>query len=89
MKTHSTVEGSGRWERIGDPVTLLRYQGYEVDLEDMDSSAAVLDWIVQVSKKSWADRALVGELVESIDEILALQATYCSNGIEQRVPPSR
>ena len=88
------MEGSRRWEPVGDPVTLLRYRispggDYEVDLEDMDCSAAVLDWIVQVSKKSWADRALVGELVESIDEILDLQGTYCSDGIEQRVPPSR
>ena len=43
------------WEPVGTPPSGLRYQvtptfHYEVDLEEMEDSAAVLDWIVQVSK---------------------------------------
>ena len=79
------------WEPIGAPPSMLRYQvtptyQYEVDLEEMESTAAVLDWIVQVSKKTWATPAVVGELVRSIDQVLNLQANYCSQGIEARRP---
>ena len=69
----------------------LRYQvtptyHYEVDLEELEGSAAVLDWIVQVSKKTWPTPAVVGELVRSIDQVLDLQANYCGQGIERRRP---
>ena len=82
---------SNGWEHVGTPPSALRYQvtttyHYEVDLEEMESSAAVLDWIVQVSNKTWATPVVVGELVRSIDRVLDLQANYCSQGIERRRP---
>lgn len=56
---------------------------YEVDLERVTTSASALDWIVQVSKKTWADPALVGHLVRALDTMLDLQGTRCSFGIER------
>ena len=36
---------------------------YDILLEGMTTSAAVLDWIAQVSRKTWATPRVVGDLV--------------------------
>ena len=51
---------------------------YRIKLETMASSAAVLDWIAQVSTKSWASYKMLGEMVRLLDAILSLQGNYCS-----------
>lgn len=56
---------------------------YEVDLDECGTSAAVLDWIVQVAGKIWATDEVVAGLVRKLDEVLDLQATLCSGGVEQ------
>ena len=73
------------WQRIGNPPSTLRYEiqpgaYYEVYLDEMQDLTEVLDWIVQVSHKSWASAAILGDLVKMIDDILRLQGSYCGSG---------
>lgn len=56
---------------------------YEIDLETITTSAATLDWIVQVSQKAWSTPKVVGDLVQLLDAILDLQHNYCSGGLER------
>ena len=60
---------------------------YDILLEGMTTSAAVLDWIAQVSRKTWATPRVVGDLVRLLDALLDLQANYCSSGYEQNSTP--
>lgn len=57
--------------------------GYYVDLDRCDSTAEVLDWIVQVASKPWATPRTVGALVKELDALLGLQESYCSGGRAQ------
>jgi hypothetical protein len=66
---------------FGDPASGC--WAYEIDLERCRTSAEVLDWIVQVSSKSWASDATVGELVRALADVLDPQATLCSFGRER------
>lgn len=72
------------WELKKRNLTLrLRQQPfYEIDLERCTSSAEVLDWIIQVSKKTWANDAILSGLVRRLDECLDLQGNVCGNGID-------
>lgn len=56
---------------------------YYIELERCGTSAQVLDWIVQISKKTWADDKCVANLVRILDDVLDLQANYCSFGVER------
>ncbi|UCC40405.1 MAG: hypothetical protein JSV96_02850 [Candidatus Aminicenantes bacterium] len=55
---------------------------YKVDLERCNSSAAILDWIVQISQKLWITREDIGYLVEALDEIFSLQSNFCGSEFE-------
>ncbi len=57
---------------------------YGVDLERCETSAAVLNWIVQGSYEPWISHADIGDLVEALDDIFALQRTRCPNGQERQ-----
>ena len=61
--------------------------GYWVDLERCGSSAEVLDWIVQVSHKAWADSHDVAMLVAALDAVLRLQKNVCGLGVDHSVDP--
>ncbi len=66
-----------------DPEALtLTHRGphYEIDLEEINSSAEMLDWIFQVASKQWADARTLAELVWALDEIFDPQSTLCSGG---------
>lgn len=56
--------GNGRF--VESNFTLVRADGYEVDLEDMKDSSRILDWIAQVSNKTWAEPTDIGHLVRAI-----------------------
>ena len=56
---------------------------YNIGLERFDSSAAILDMIAQVSRKTWGTRAIVGYLVGLLDALLGFQERYGTNGVEQ------
>jgi hypothetical protein len=67
-----------------DPQRLtLVYDDYEIDLETCTTSAAVLDWIMQVAGKTFATDHVLAALVRDLFWILAPQATLCSTGIEK------
>jgi hypothetical protein len=76
---------SGRWVRhrswrpwrIDTQTRELVIRGaaysYEIDLDSCTSSAQVLDWIAQVSHKTWAtDRVLAG-LIRALDDCFGFQ----------------
>jgi len=54
---------------------------YNVDLGRCKTSAQVLDWVIQVSKKNWATPELIGMLVVALDKELDLQANLCSRAM--------
>ena len=47
---------------------------YEVDLEECCTASEVLDWVAQLSAKTWASREDIGYLVQALDELLKLQS---------------
>jgi hypothetical protein len=53
---------------------------YEVDLERCRTSAEVLDWIFQVTKKRWATDAVIGGLVRELERLFDPQSTLCTAG---------
>jgi hypothetical protein len=55
---------------------------YVLDLRRCNSSAAVLDWIVQISQKLWITREDIGYMVEALDDILSLQSNFCGSEFE-------
>jgi hypothetical protein len=57
---------------------------YEIDLDRVPDSAAVLDWIAQVSAKYWCTPERMGYLVQALDDILELQQNYCGWGLQRR-----
>jgi hypothetical protein len=75
----------GKW--TFDPeVKVLRHHDaptYEVDVEDMRTSAEMLDWIFQLHGKSWVTHQDLGDLVEALWYLIDPQATLCSDGHEQ------
>jgi hypothetical protein len=62
--------------------------GYDVDLEDMNTTGQMLDWIFQVSEKSWATRQDIGDLVEALDDIFNPQQYLCSGGANKTMNAS-
>jgi hypothetical protein len=73
----------GKWEFDAKRLCLVfdGAGGYEVDLEEMTTSAQMLDWIFQVSNKAWAERKDVGDLIQALEDLLHPQGTLCSGGI--------
>jgi hypothetical protein len=63
----------------------LRHEdgGYEIDLEECNDSAEVLDWIVQVAGKGWCKPEDLGNLVLALDDLLYLQKNFCPDGKAQ------
>ncbi len=53
---------------------------YEVNLDQCDTSAGVLDWIAQLAGKTWVTNDDLGDLVRALDEILDFQASLCGGG---------
>ena len=75
----------GRWVYRHTTLTLGLWYGdrliYEVDLERCNDAAEILDWIVQVSHKSYIDSAEIGKLVVALDDLAdGLQPNVCPSG---------
>jgi hypothetical protein len=64
---------------------LTEFPNYEIDLDRCTNSAEVLDWISQVSKKTWATSEMIGDLVLKIDEVLNLQKNICGWGVDHKL----
>ena len=68
-----------RLEKLNWTLVHTRNNGnYEIVLQDMTAAGPMLDWIFQVSAKTWATREDIGDLIEALDTIFHPQATLCS-----------
>lgn len=87
MSGSATTSGAV-WVYDPDNATLGLMLGdhcfYEIDLERCTTSAAVLDWIMQIARKSpeYIDDATLGALVRELDLRLDPQRTLCGCGKE-------
>jgi len=70
------------------PVEPVPYR-YEVDLERCLTSAEVLDCIIQIAQKNWADNAVIAGLIRALDDVLHPQDTLCSCGQSKRITSAR
>ena len=59
------------------------YKMYRVDLERCQTSAQVLDWIMQVAGKAWANDHVIADMVRAIDKYANPQRNMCSHGEEK------
>ncbi len=63
----------------------LPHERYYVKLKECDTSAGMLDWIMQVAGKYWATDEVVASLVRDLNRLLNPQGNLCSCG-EERGP---
>jgi len=61
----------------------IQYKYYWIDLDCCRSSASVLDWIMQINKKTWATDRVLADLVRAFHHLLRPQANLCSGGFER------
>lgn len=79
----------GNWHFDSRQLTLTHAtEKYEIDLEDIHSSADILDWIFQILGKKWGDAATVYDLLVAFEEILSPQENYCSFGEDKNTDGS-
>jgi hypothetical protein len=52
--------------------------GYEIDLEKINQSSAMLDWIFQIQTKVWATARVTKDLLNALDDIVRPQSSLCS-----------
>jgi hypothetical protein len=81
----SRNETWGKWRFDEAPFQLVHTIGYFVNLAEMKDSANVLDWIAQLSNKSWAEPEDIGHFVRALDELMDLQANVCSYGSDGKL----
>lgn len=67
----------------------LRPYRYEVDLEKCLTSAGVLDCIMQIAGKAWADDELLAGLIRALDDVLNPQSNLCPGGTSKRITRAR
>ena len=75
----------GEWQlrpRFGD-LFCKRYY-YSIPLDRCLGAAQILDWIAQISHKSWATDAILADLVRALDDIIDLQENVCGLGREPK-----
>lgn len=76
----------GQWRFKSSNLILKHDNGYEVDLEGINSCAEMLDWIFQLNHKvdAFYGEDVVKNLVEAFDDIFYPQANCCSYGAERQ-----
>lgn len=67
----------------------VRPYRYEVDLEQCLTSAQVLDRVMQIAAKTWADDELIGGLIRALGDVLRPQVNLCSFGASRRIGRGR
>ena len=83
---HEETRTFGKWTFSGRWLTLThRSPSYEFDLEEMTSSAEVLDCIFQLQSKAWATPQTIADFLEAIRVLLHPQSTLCSFGADKRI----
>ena len=78
----------GDWHLDVEHLVLIN-PNYEIDLERCLTSAEVLDWILQFSKKYHASYLDIAGLVNAFDSVLTPQASLCSFGQPKRITDMR
>jgi hypothetical protein len=86
---HAALRGEviwGPWRYNSDELSLDTHEEfprYEIDLCTCTTSAAILNWITQIAKKPWADATTTAGIVNAFNDLLDLQASVCSSGVER------
>ena len=80
----------GTWNLIKDNHILVctnKYAGgYWIDLDEIQSSAQMLDWILQIYHKGWAkNNSVVFDLIAAFDMIFKPQNNLCSFGMSKKI----
>lgn len=83
QKAHRWPQQWGPW-RFADNLVLINDDGYDIDLEQINSSAKMLDWMFQISHKARKDIYCVESLIEAFDDIFAPQHNCCSGGNDKK-----
>jgi hypothetical protein len=76
----------GKWKLDRDRGAIF-YDGphdYWFPLAQVNNSAEVLDWIVQLHERTWSTPEDIGNLVAALDDIFDLQNNVCGCGIDHR-----
>lgn len=75
------------WQPKNDSLTIELHHDnaprYYIDLERCKTCAEILDWIIQVSKKTWCTPDILSDLVLKLDYLLDIQANFCSSGFDK------
>jgi hypothetical protein len=59
---------------------------YEIPLMNLNDSAKILDWIIQIHHKGWATPRVFHDFVDALDYVCGgIQKLYCSFGNSKRV----
>lgn len=76
----------GRWTLNPNNACLeTQNPTYQIPVDEMTSSASILDWIFQIQEKTWASSQDVGDLVEAVADILG--RGVCGSGIDKTIDP--
>jgi len=80
----------GNWSFDATNLTLVHEnEKYEIDLETINSSSEMLDWIFQICNKEWGTPQVVYDLLTAFEEILEPQSNYCSFGNDKNANGSK
>ena len=76
----------GKW-KLNIPARCLEHKTnpsqlpYQVFLGDINNSSSMLDWIFQVSSKTWATYKDISDLISAFEDIFDPQDTLCSGAL--------
>jgi hypothetical protein len=70
--------GNGSGLTQGVPPYTAFWGDYEIDLERVRDSAALLDWLYQIKGKCWASARVMKDLLEAFNSIFHPQESLCS-----------
>src|SRR5271170_5327875 len=80
----------GKWHFDKKSLELVYgHDRYRIDLKRIEDSAGMLDWIFQMTTKSYCTSRDLGDLVKAFDDLFYPQANLCSNGINEKINPTK
>ena len=81
------AKANGHWGPwVLDRKTLtITCEDYEIDPERIDTSGEMLDFIMQIARKSWATDEVLANLVRALNDIIEPQAYLCSGGSQKKI----
>ena len=80
----------GVWHYYANDRSLVTTAGggeYWIELEKIDTSAKMQDWIFHIDNKTWATEAVVANLVRAFNTLFDPQQNLCSYGKDKILPP--